>query len=393
MFFEELGDAMIPRSISATLRRNLRQFPLVSLTGPRQSGKTTLLRYEFPEYAYVSLEDPDARALAQDDPRSFLSLYDSHAIFDEAQRVPELFSYLQGKVDESGAPGQYIISGSQNFLLMEAISQSLAGRVAVRHLPPLSYGEVRGTGGQPPTVEEWVVKGGYPRLYDVALNPDEYFPSYIQTYLDRDVRRELGVVKLTEFNRFIALCASRIGNLVNIQSLATECGINVRTAKDWLSVLEQSFIIHLLHPYHRNFGKRLVKTPKLYFADTGLACSLLGIETSEQFMTSYFKGTLFENAVVSELLKGVYAQGKIPSIYFWRDSSGREIDVIVEKGGSIQRAIEIKASATYSPKFFATLDVLGDVLGVLPEAREVVYSGTDTLKTRHGVVRSFADLA
>lgn len=383
---------MIPRSISATLRRNLEQFPLVSLTGPRQSGKTTLLRNEFPEYTYVSLEDPDARALAQDDPRSFLSLYGSRAIFDEAQRVPELFSYLQGKVDESRVPGQYIISGSQNFLLMEAISQSLAGRVAVRHLLPLSYSEVKGAGDQPSTVEEWVVKGGYPRLYDVPIDPDEYFPSYIQTYLDRDVRRELGVVKLADFNRFIALCASRIGNLVNVQALATECGINVRTAKDWLFALEQSFIIHLLHPYHRNFGKRLVKTPKLYFVDTGLACSLLGIETPEQFLTSGFKGALFENAVVSELLKESYAQGKLPSLYFWRDSSGREIDLIVEKGGSIQRAIEIKASATYSPKFFATLDVLGDVLDIPSEAREVVYSGADTLETRHGILRSFTSL-
>lgn len=383
---------MIPRAVAETLRRNLRQFPIVSLTGPRQSGKTTLLRNEFPEYSYVSLEDPDARAFAQDDPRSFLALHGPRTILDEAQRVPELFSYLQGTVDETGESGQYIVSGSQNFLLMEAISQSLAGRVAVRHLLPLSYREVKEAWGHGPTTEEWVVRGGYPRLYDVPMEPDEYYPSYVQTYLDRDVRREMGVVKLAEFNRFIGLCAARIGNLVNVQSMATECGINVRTAKEWLSLLEQSFIIHLLRPYHRNFGKRLVKTPKLYFSDTGLACSLLGIETPEEFLTSDFKGALFENAVISELTKASYAMGKVPGFYFWRDSSGREIDLLIEKGGAIQRAIEMKASSTYRPKFFATLDGLGDMLGVPPEAREVVYTGTEIVETKHGLLRPFSAL-
>lgn len=383
---------MIKRSIADTLRHNLAHFPLVSLTGPRQSGKTTLLRNEFPEFSYVSLEDPDVRAMAQDDPRSFLSLHGKHTIFDEAQRVPELFAYLQGEVDKTGEPGQYLVSGSQNFLLMEAISQSLAGRVAVRYLPPLSYSEMKKADRLPATVGEWVVRGGYPRLYDVPISPDEYFPSYIQTYLDRDVRRDLGVVKIAEFNRFVSLCALRIGNLVNVQALATECGINVRTAKEWLSLLEQGFIVHLLYPYHRNYGKRLVKTPKLYFTDTGLACTLLGIETPEDYLTSDFKGALFENAVYTELLKEAYAQGQVPKFYFWRDSSGREIDLLTEKGGSIQRAIEIKASATYNPKFFGTLDVLGESLGIPPEAREVVYSGDDSMETRHGLVHAFANL-
>lgn len=230
---------MIPRQITTSLKRSLTQFPIVSLTGPRQSGKTTLLRNEFPDYSYVLLEDPDVRAFAQDDPRAFLSLHANHVIFDEVQRVPELFSYLQGQVDETGAVGQYILSGSQNFLLMDAISQSLAGRVAIRHLPPLSYCEVKAAGRQPESVEAWVVRGGYPRLYDIDMAPAEYYSNYIQTYIDRDVRSELGVVKIPEFNRFVMLCATRIGNLVNIQSLAADCGINMRTAKDWLALLEQ----------------------------------------------------------------------------------------------------------------------------------------------------------
>lgn len=383
---------MIPRLISETLRRNLQQFPIVSLTGPRQSGKTTLLRSEFPNYSYISLEDPDVRALAQDDPRSFLALHGPGSILDEAQRVPELFSYLQGKVDETGEPGQYIVSGSQNFLLMDAISQSLAGRVAVRNLLPLSYHEVLDAQAQPASIEEWVVKGGFPRLYDVPIEPKEYFPNYIQTYLDRDVRHEMGVMKVAEFDRFVTLCATRIGSLLNVQALASDCGINVRTANGWLSLLEQSFIIRLLRPYHRNYGKRLVKSPKLYFCDTGLACSLLGIETDEDLLMSAYRGPLFENAVASELLKAAYAEGSVPNLFFWRDSSGQEIDFLIEKSGTLQRAIEVKASSTFHPKFFSTLNHLGDTLDIPMKAREVVYSGDESISTKHGTLRAFADL-
>lgn len=325
-------------------------------------------------------------------PRTFLSLYGANTIIDEAQRVPSLFSYLQGKVDETGRPGQYIVSGSQNFLLMDAVSQSLAGRVAIRHLMPLSYSELKGTPDCPETIEGWVVRGGYPRLYDVALNPDEYFPSYVQTYIDRDMRREMGVMKVSEFNRFVSLCATRIGNLVNIQGLATECGINARTAKEWLGLLEQSFVVKLLNPFHRNFGKRLVKTPKLYFCDTGLACSLLGVESKDDLVRSSFRGPLFENAVFCEMVKDSYARGRMPSLSFWRDSGGREIDFIVDKAGKIERAIEAKASATYSPRFFSALERIGDQAGIAVNAREVVYSGADTFQTKHGTLRSFADL-
>lgn len=383
---------MIPRKIADSLQRSMKQFPVVSLTGPRQSGKTTLLRSEFPEFSYISLEDPDARTFAQDDPRAFLALYNNQVILDEAQRVPELFSYLQGHVDEMGKPGQYIVSGSQNFLLMDAISQSLAGRVAIRHLPPLSYREVKSVEQQPNSIGEWVCKGGYPRLYDVDILPDEYFPNYIQTYIDRDIRRELGVMKIPEFNRFVTLCATRIGNLVNIQSLASDCGVNVRTAKEWLALLEQSFIIQLLRPYHTNFGKRLIKTPKLYFQDTGLACSLLGIENAEALLMSNYRGALFENAVLCELTKEFLSQGKVPNLYFWRDAAGHEIDILIDKAGSIQRAIEVKASSTFDPRGFGNLDKLGDALEIPVEDRVIVYSGDRTMQTRHGLVCAFDDL-
>lgn len=384
---------MIPRYITSSLQNDLAHFPIVSLTGPRQSGKTTLLRQEFPDYSYVSLEDPDIRALAQDDTRAFLSLYGPHTIFDEAQRVPDLFSYLQSKVDETGEPGQYILSGSQNFLMMDAISQSLAGRVAIRHLPTLSYSEVASAQIQPKSIERWIIKGGYPRLYDVPVAPGEYYSSYIQTYIDRDVRHEFGVVKLSEFGRFVSLCASRIGNLVNIQALATDCGINVRTAKEWLSLLEQSFIIHLLQPYHRNFGKRLIKTPKLYFCDTGLACSLLGIEEDEDLITSDLRGALFENSVISEAVKSFYDRGRRANLFFWRDASGHEIDLIIDKGGKIERAIEIKASSTYDPRWFANIDKLSIEMELPVQAREVVYSGENSIETKRGTLSSFLDFA
>ncbi len=383
---------MIPRKITESLRKSLGQFPVVSLTGPRQSGKTTLLKNEFPEFTYLSMEDPDVRSFASEDPRLFLSHYGRKTIIDEAQRVPELFSYLQGWVDETGEPGQYIVSGSQNFLLMKTISQSLAGRVAIRHLPPLSYSELKEAGMQPATIGEWVLKGGYPRLYDVHVDPVEYYSSYIQTYIDRDVRLESGVVKVSEFDRFVSLCATRIGNLLNLKSLANDCDINERTAKEWLSVLEQSFIVYLLKPYYRNLGKRIIKTPKLYFSDTGLASALLGLENSEELVANNLFGPLFENAVIAELLKKSAAAGRAPDLYFWRDSNGNEIDLLEIKGAGVKRAIEVKSSTTYNPKSFATMDSLRDELGIDIHQCEVVYSGDTTMETKHGLLRAYKDL-
>lgn len=367
---------MIPRDITPKLRQMLESFPIVSLTGSRQSGKTTLLGEAFPDWRMVSLEDEDIRDFARSDPRTFLAEYDDHVIFDEAQRFPDLFSYLQGVVDRRRQrPGQFILSGSQNFLLLRNISQSLAGRAAIMHLLPLSYHEIDGSGQTGPGMDEWLLRGGYPRLYDLPVAPADYFPSYIGTYVERDVRAELGVRKLDDFRRFLALCAIRVGDMLNVASLASECGIDAKTAREWLSILESSFLVFLMYPYHRNFGRRLVKTPKLYFYDTGLAANLMGLESVSDIRTSRYRGGLFENAVVSEILKLYYARGRTPRMYYWRDSSKREIDIIIEKGASPQYGIEVKASATFDSHAFAALTELGDAMGLDAEHRIVVYGG------------------
>lgn len=384
---------MIPRTLTSHIEQMAQKFPIVSLTGPRQSGKSTLLKNAFPEYQYVSLEDPDSHAFAVDDPKSFLKAYRAKTIIDEAQRVPELFSYLQGIVDSERQPGQYLLSGSQNFLLAGAISQSLAGRVSVQHLLPFSYSELMDTPCAPQTVQEWQIKGGFPRLYDYDIDPGDYYPSYIKTYIERDVRMELGVTKIAEFERFIEACATRIGCLLNVESLAETANVNVKTARNWLSLLEQSFVIQLLRPYHRNFGKRIVKSPKLYFCDTGLACNLLGIENEQNLWQSPYKGPIYECCVVLELIKAFLSTGRTPRLSFWRDSNKNEIDILVENGPDVRYCIEVKASATYRPDSFKVLDAIGDKLGVPTENRIVLYGGDETLMTRHGQVMSLGALA
>ena len=383
---------MIPRDIEPKLRTLSAQFPIVSLTGPRQSGKSTLLREAFPDYRYVSLEDPDTRALALEDPRSFLSLYPQRTIIDEAQHAPELFSYLQGVVDETGEPGQYLLSGSQNFLLMRGIAQSLAGRVGVLNLLPLSGHELHEGGFTFPTWADWVLQGGYPRIYQQGIDPADYFPSYIQTYLDRDVRQEAGVAKLAEFNRFLALCATRVAEMLKVEPLASACGITAKTARSWLSALEASFITFLLQPYYRNYGKRVVKTPKLLFFDTGLACNLAGLEDAADLMRDERRGPLFENAVIAELLKRYYAKGRQPKLYYWRDRGKKEVDLIIERGAEPFYAVEVKSSATFQTRFFKNLDEVAEAAGVPVERRVVVYAGEQSFETSHGLVLSVADL-
>lgn len=381
---------MIHRTLTDKLLEMAGKFPVVTLTGPRQSGKSTLAKAVFPDYNYVSLEDPDNRAFAQDDPRAFLDYYDKHVIIDEVQRVPELFSYIQGAVDASNETGQFVLSGSQNFLLMKRISQSLAGRVSVLHLLPLSWTELAKTD----TSSNWgrIFKGGYPRLYDFDIRPTDYYPNYVRTYLERDVRNELGVGKLDDFGRFVRLCAMRIGGLLNIDELARDCGINAKTAKSWLSILQQSFIIYLLSPYHANMGKRLIKSPKLYFYDTGLACNLLGIEDAEEAERGEYRGALFENAVLAELLKGYFNRGREPGLFFLRDSNGVEVDFLVQKGSRPSLLIEAKASSTYNVRFFANLDKIGEILDVSENARFVAYGGEKGMKTRHGQILPLSDI-
>lgn len=383
---------MIPRMLAGKMTSLAAAFPVVTVTGPRQSGKSTLVRSTFPEYRYVSLEDGDTRSTAEDDPRSFLERFDAKVILDEVQRVPELFSYMQGVVDRRDEPGQYILSGSQNFLLLRSISQSLAGRVAILHLLPLSYAELSDVGMAPATMDDLLFSGGYPRIAVQRINPTDFFPNYVSTYLDRDIREELGVKKITQFNTFVTMCAKRVGEVLNMNSLANDCDISVSTAREWLSILEASFIVFRLHPYQRNFGKRLIKAPKLYFYDTGLAANLLGIESTDQLFTSEARGHLFENAVVLEVIKEYQAQGRTPNLFYWRDSNNNEVDLIIEKGGKPQYAVEVKSSATYRTQAFDTLERIAPIMGLEPERRFVVYGGEESFATRHGQIIGVSDV-
>lgn len=374
---------MIERILGTKLLRLANQYPVVTLTGPRQSGKSTLVRSLFPDLPYLLLEDPDVRLLAQTDPRGFLANYPNGAIFDEVQQVPELFSYLQGVVDTGNASQPYILTGSQNFLLMDRINQTLAGRTAVLRLLPLSLPEMKKAGQVPDSVEELLFRGGYPRLIDRQLDPADFFPSYIQTYLERDVRSLKSIVDLSAFSRFLRLCAGRAGNLLNLSALANDCGIAVNTAKAWLSVLEASYVIFLLEPYHQSFNKRIMKSPKLFFYDTGLVCSLLGLRRADLVETYYMRGALFENWVVSEVAKHFTNQGQKPPIYFWQDKTGREVDLLVETNGKLI-PIEIKAGQTMRPDYFDQLAYWNQLSGNSSENSFVVYGGSRQLSTQMG---------
>lgn len=344
---------MIVRQIAGSIRRLLTQFPIISVTGPRQSGKTTLLREMFPDYRYVNFEDPDSRLFFEQDPRGFLRQYDRQVIFDEAQRVPTLFSYLQVKVDEDKITGQFILSGSQNFLLLEKITQSLAGRVAILKLLPFSHAELEANSPslKPTEVERAIWRGGYPVLYDRNAEPSIYFQNYLETYVERDARNVLNIKDLNAFQTFLRLCAGRVGQPVNFQSLATEAAISAATVKNWLSILEASYIVFQLSPFFENFNKRLVKSPKIYFYDTGLLCHLLGISEAAQIGQHYNRGSLFENMVIVELMKNRYNRNQRPDFYFWKDSHHNEVDLVSLEGLDVQ-LFEMKYSFTPKEEFF-----------------------------------------
>jgi predicted AAA+ superfamily ATPase len=339
---------MIPRIAAQTALRLAKGFPILAITGPRQAGKTTLARSTFPDRAYVSLENPEERAFADRDPRGFLSRFGDGAVIDEVQHCPALFSYLQGMVDERRRMGDFILTGSQHFGLLSRISQSLAGRVGLIQLLPLAMSELRAGDLLTKQLDELLWRGGYPPLYDRPLAPDDWFPNYVATYLERDVRQLLAVRDLGLFQRFLGLCAGRTAQLLNLSALANDCGISHVTAREWLTVLEASYVVLLLQPYHRNFGKRLIKTPKLYFIDTGLAAWLLGIKDVETLTTHAQRGALFENLVVSEFVKQRFNDGKPAALYFWRDHTGHEVDLLFEVGSRVQ-AVEAKSGATFSP--------------------------------------------
>ena len=380
---------MIERTLRNELLRLVSKFPVVSLTGPRQSGKTTLLRSAFSGYRYETLEDPDTMIFAREDPRSFLS-DGKQMIIDEIQRVPELFSYIQTITDQQKSNGQFIISGSQSFLLNERISQSLAGRVAILHLLPFSHAEIQNSGTRFTNFHDLIFKGFYPRLYDHDIAPLDFFPNYIQTYVERDVRLLQNIQDLSQFIRFLKLCAGRTGQLLNLSSLANDAGISVNTAKAWVSVLEASYVVFLLRPHHMNFNKRIVKMPKLYFYDTGLACSLLDLQSAEQLKSHYLLGGLFEAFVLSEFIKYRFHRGLRNNCYFWRDHKGKEIDCLMDHGSQMT-PVEIKAAGTYTPNYFYNIDYWNKLSGNAPENSVVIYGGDRSFQTKRGRLVSWKE--
>ncbi len=368
---------MISRKLAPVLLLYAKEFPVVALLGPRQSGKTTLAQAIFSNHRYVSLESLQEREFAQRDPRGFLQEYtnENGIILDEIQHVPDLLSYIQVQVDEQKKPGYFILTGSQNFLVNEVISQSLAGRVAILTLLPLSISELQTVNLLPEKIETVLYRGSYPSLYaSLTITPFMWYPNYIQTYLERDVRDLKHVIDLSTFKRFIQLCAGRIGQTLNIASLASDCGISQITAKGWISLLEASYIIFLLQPHYKNFSKRLIKTPKLYFYDTGLACSLLGIESQEQLAMHYLRGGLFESFVIAEFFKDYYNAGRVPRLYFWRDNHGHEIDCIVEQALTLI-PVEIKSGKTVTTDFFENIHYWKQLAGDQASNGFIIYAG------------------
>ena len=374
---------MLDRHLAPVLLRLAGTFPIVAVTGPRQSGKTTLVRAVFAAKPYVSLEDPAERAFAAEDPRGFLGRFADGAIFDEAQRWPDLFSYLQGLVDADRRPGRFVLTGSQQFGLMSGVTQSLAGRVGMTRLLPLALAEVAPDDRTGVDLDAAMLKGGYPSLHVQPVTPADWFASYVATYVERDVRQLLKVQDLSAFQRFLRLCAGRTGQLLNATALAGEAGVSHSTARAWLSVLEASDLVHLLPPYHRNFGKRLVKSPKLYFVDVGLACWLLGVRSTEVLALHPLRGALFETLVVGEFLKARHNRGLAPELYFWRDNNGLEADLLFERDGRLQ-PVEIKAGRTVTADYLRAAHKAARIAGEDADAPWLVYGGNESYE-RSGV--------
>jgi len=351
----------------------------VCVTGPRQSGKTTLARATFGDKPYLSLEDPDIARLASDDPRGLLENYRDGLILDEVQTVPEILTYLKTAVDADPQPGKYIVTGSRQFDLLAGVSESLAGRAAFVSLLPFSAEELKGAGQLLSDPFAAIQRGFYPPMYDRDISPYDWYTNYIASYVERDVRSILNVKDLGLFQTFVKMCAARIGQILNVNALALDCGLSHNTARAWLSVLETSGIVYLLKPYHRNFGKRLTKSPKLYFIDTGLACRIIGIRTAEELFIHPHRGNIFESFVVSELLKKRNNQGHESDLYYWRDNVGTEVDIVYEDGLRV-KGIEIKSGKTVALEFFKGLDMWMRYSGSKPEDCALIYAGNQELK-------------
>lgn len=382
---------MIPRHLGPSLIRAARELPVIHVTGPRQSGKTTLVRAVFGDHAYVSLEEPDARAFATSDPRGFLALYGDGAVLDEVQRVPDLLSYLQAEVDRDDTPGRFVITGSQELALRGRVVQTLAGRVALFHLLPFSVAELEQREATDPTLlaeraslptrpaaslEEVMFKGSYPRIHDRGLDSTRWLSSYYATYVERDARQLLAIGDIEDFQRFVALAAARSGQLLSLNSLASDCGISQPTAKRWLSVLLASSIVTLLRPHHANFSKRLIKSPKLYFLDTGLLRYLLRVADPQALVTHPMRGAIFETFVVSELVKAFFNRGQEPPLYFWRDRTGHEVDVVIDRGSDLV-PIEVKAGRTVASDALSGLRFWQRLAGDASGRGSLVYAGDD----------------
>jgi uncharacterized protein len=375
---------MVNRKLEKKLKQLYRYFSVVSLNGPRQSGKSTMLKNCFPRLPYITLENPDDLRIALNDPRRFLEQYTRGVIIDEAQNAPQLFSYIQGIVD-ANSKVKFVLSGSQNFLLNRQISQTLAGRVGVATLLPFSIPELKDAWLLKNNVEQVLFTGFYPRIFDKKIPPALFYPSYLQTYVQRDVLQLIKVTDASLFTRFIRLLAGRVGQLVNYSSLASDTGVAVNTIKAWISVLEASYIIFLLKPHHINFAKRLVQQPKIYFYDTGLLCYLLGIDNAAQLQTHFARGGVFENLVVLELEKNKMNQAQHSNLFFWRDKNGKEVDCLIDAGNKLY-PVEIKSGQTKSLHFFDGLKYYSGLAKAKAKKSFVVYAGKETVNVKEGTM-------
>ena len=365
---------MIKRKIQDEIIKAALKMPVIAITGPRQSGKTTLSKLAFRGYDYVSLENPQLRSFAKEDPQGFLSQYTGGVILDEVQYVPELFSYIQLIVDEERENGRFILTGSQNFLLTEKINQSLAGRVAIYNLLPFSIEELKQAGYKITSYETYLLKGFYPRIYEENLDAGKWLSDYIRTYIERDVRQLINIGDLALFQNFLSLCAGRTGQIINHSVLANEIGVSSKTIQRWFSVLEASYIVFFLQPFHKNYNKRIIKSPKLYFYDTGLVTHLLKINAVEEIQLHFAKGALFENLIIAELKKKYWNRGKEAPFYYWRESNSNEVDLIIDKGIK-QLAIEIKSGKTIREEFFKGVFYWQKLSETKTENSYLVYGG------------------
>lgn len=372
---------MITRLASQKLIDLAGKFKAVAVTGARQSGKTTLVKSVFKKKPYVSLENPDVRNFAIEDPRGFLSGYPDGAILDEIQRVPELFSYLQEVLDNSKQKGLFILTGSNNFLLQQSIAQTLAGRLGTLHLLPFSISELKNGKMLPGSDEELMIKGFYPPVYDQKIPPEDWCPNYVKTYIERDVQQIKNITDLLVFERFMRLLAGRSGQELNSSALAVETGVDVKTVQSWISILESSFIVYLLKPHHKNFKKTLVKRPKLYFYDTSLVCYLLRISTPSQLESHPLRGALFEGMVITELVKKRTNAGMAINLFYWRDKTGHEVDVIIEQEQALL-PVEIKSGKTISEHFFGNLRFWTRLSG--EKKSLVLYGGVESQRRSDG---------